>query len=108
MAAKQIALKWRLLDSNQKNKYVKLFNSQNKAYEKAKRNLKLQQIKGEKVKGQKKKVHQPFVAFIKDHYTTVKSSLKEADHKQIMARLSDNWKKLSADEKNLYKEKVAA
>ena len=67
MAAKQIALKWRLLDSNQKNKYVKLFKSQNKAYEKAKRNLKLQQIRGEKVKGQKKKVHQPFVAFIKDH-----------------------------------------
>lgn len=106
-AAKEIALKWKNLEKNAKSKYLKAFNAQSKAYNKAKKNLKVQQIQGVKVKCEKKKVHQPFVAFIREHYMTTKTACKALDHKTVMAKLSEKWKLLTAEEKETYKMKIS-
>jgi DNA polymerase II small subunit/DNA polymerase delta subunit B len=106
-AAKDIALKWKAMDGQAKNKYLHEFSASSKLYEKEKRNLKVQLIKGHKVKSQKKKAHQPFVAFIKDHYNSVKAAIKGSDHKSVMSKLSEKWKLLTPEEKEAYKIKVS-
>jgi hypothetical protein len=106
-AARAIAQKWKTLDKNIKSKYTRAFNSHNKVYEKAKRNLKVQQLQGIKVKCEKRKVHQPFVAFIKENYNAIKHSNKSLKHKAIMTKLSEKWRSLTQDEKDVYKQMIA-
>jgi hypothetical protein len=102
-SAKEISLKWRELDSDGKAKYMKAFSDQKKTYDKAKKNIKIKLIQGVKLKCEKNKVHQPFVAFIKAKYNVVKATSSTLQHKDIMKLLSQKWKVLTADEKHNYR-----
>lgn len=106
-SAKEIAQKWKNMDKQDKNKYMKTFTAQLKSYEKAKQNLKVQLIKGVKVKREKKKAHQPFVAFIKEQYMVVKQAFKTLPHKDIMAKLSEKWRLLTDEQRLEYKKQMA-
>lgn len=103
LSAKEISMKWKALDKAAKAKYMKIFTAQKKNYDKAKKNIKLKLIQGAKLKCEKNKVHQPFVAFIKENYNLIKGSSTNLVHKEIMKKLSEKWKLLNLEEKGRYR-----
>jgi hypothetical protein len=101
-AARDITEKWKALDSKTKSKYITQFEVENKKYKKALNNLKTQMLKGKKPVIEKKKVHQPFVAFIRAKYNEVKATVSDLKHRDVMKKLSDLWKKLPQEAKKAY------
>lgn len=107
-SSKVTSEKWKTMDFLAKAKYRGEYKLQKQIYDKSKQNLKIKKLKGSKNKLEKKRVHQPFVAFIKSHYNEIKASTDPSNlkHVEIMRMLSTRWKSLSSADKETYKERV--
>ena len=102
-ASKEISKKWKCLEASAKHRYQQMSRSQKNGYNKAKRNLIVKQLKGVKVKQEKRRVHQPFVAFIREHYRAIKQGQQGLQHQAVMALLSQKWSRLTPQDKEVYR-----
>lgn len=105
---KVLSKKWKDLPAADKEKYQTLFSSEKKQYQKAVQTIKMQALKKEKARVQKKPVHQPFVGFIKARYGELHQAHPKLKHCDVIRLLSEEWKTMTKEEKDAFKPGAAS
>lgn len=104
---KVLSKKWKDLSAADKEKYQTLFCSERQQYQKAVQTIKMQALKKEKARAEKRPVHQPFVGFIKARYSELHQAHPKLKHADIIRLLSEEWKTLSPEEKAVFRPSAA-